>query len=267
VTWDILCNNLSAGLFLVGGLAELLAPTVFAPLAKALYPTALIFLLIDLALLTIDLGDPWRFHHMLRQLNLRSPMSVGVWSLTAFSLSATLAAVLSVFTGDDTTMQTLRQVVVGVGLVPGLASLVYKGVLFSTTAQPIWKEARWLGAFLTASAMGLGCWALLLIAMFMQQPDALPILRRALILLTALSLVAFGLVALNVRHEIQRLRGRRRLIRFAVGDAAVSMVVPLMCLLIPGDGFLLLGMAPALLGNVTLRSLIVEAPRLAGEIE
>ena len=33
----------------------------------------------------------------------------------------------------------------------------YKGVLFSTSSQPGWKDARWLGGYLINSALVLGC--------------------------------------------------------------------------------------------------------------
>ena len=44
-------------------------------------------------LLIHDLGDPKRFHHMLRVWKPSSPMNVGTWTLTAYSGPAMLAAV------------------------------------------------------------------------------------------------------------------------------------------------------------------------------
>ena len=41
-------------------------------------------------MLVLDLGDPLRFHHMLRVFKPSSPMSLGTWSLTAYSLPLTL---------------------------------------------------------------------------------------------------------------------------------------------------------------------------------
>ena len=41
------------------------------------------------------------------------------------------------------------------GLLPALGSAVYKGVLFSTTSQPGWKDARWLGGYHANSAVVL----------------------------------------------------------------------------------------------------------------
>jgi hypothetical protein len=64
-------------------------------LAKVAYPVALVLLLVDLGLLVLDLGDPLRFHHMLRTFKPGSPMSVGTWCLTIFSLPLTAAAALS----------------------------------------------------------------------------------------------------------------------------------------------------------------------------
>ena len=41
-------------------------------------------------MLVLDLGDPLRFHHMLRVFKPSSPMSLGTWSLAAYSLPLTL---------------------------------------------------------------------------------------------------------------------------------------------------------------------------------
>src|SRR5260370_37847294 len=75
VAWDLLLNNLTTGLFLVAAIGELAAPEVFTSVARGAYPVALVFLLADLTCLVLDLGDPWRFHHMLRVFKPSSPMS------------------------------------------------------------------------------------------------------------------------------------------------------------------------------------------------
>ena len=83
VTLDMVLNNLSTGLFLVAAVGELLDPVAFRPLAPLVYPLALLFLLGDLVCLVLDLGDPKRFHHMLRVWKPSSPMSLGTWVLSA----------------------------------------------------------------------------------------------------------------------------------------------------------------------------------------
>src|SRR5580693_1839710 len=82
IAWDALLNGMATGLFLTAAVSELAAPAVFLHVAKVAYPVALVLLLIDLGLLVLDLGDPFRFHHMLRVFKPSSPMSLGTWSLT-----------------------------------------------------------------------------------------------------------------------------------------------------------------------------------------
>src|ERR1700678_3727545 len=96
IAWDALLNGMATGLFLAAAVSELAAPAVFLRVAKVAYPVALVLLLVDLGLLVLDLGDPLRFHHMLRVFKPSSPMSVGTWCLTIFSLPLTAAAGLSV---------------------------------------------------------------------------------------------------------------------------------------------------------------------------
>src|SRR5277367_6920381 len=95
IAWDALLNGMAMGLFLAAAVCELAVPAVFTPVAKVAYPVALVLLLVDLVLLVLDLGDPLRFHHMLRVFKPSSPMSLGTWCLTIFSLPLTAAAGLS----------------------------------------------------------------------------------------------------------------------------------------------------------------------------
>ena len=101
VTLDMLFNNLSTGLFLVTALGELVAPASFGPLAAVAYPIALLFLMGDLVCLVLDLGDPSRFHHMLRVWKPSSPMSLGTWCLTAYAVPLTVLTVLGLLPGGE----------------------------------------------------------------------------------------------------------------------------------------------------------------------
>src|SRR5438876_1588879 len=94
VAWDLLFNNLTTGLFLVAAISDLAAPAFFAPVARVAYPVALVLLLVDLLCLVLDLGAPLRFHHMLRVFKPSSPMSLGTWCLTIYSVPLTVAAAL-----------------------------------------------------------------------------------------------------------------------------------------------------------------------------
>ena len=125
----------------MAAISELAAPDVFTSVAKTAYPVALVLLLVDLLCLVLDLGDPLRFHHMLRVFKPGSPMSLGTWCLTIYSLPLTVAAAISLLPAGWMTLEWVRRLAVVIGLLPALGSAVYKGVLLSTNAQPGWKDA------------------------------------------------------------------------------------------------------------------------------
>src|ERR1700733_1423786 len=151
VAWDLLFNNLTTGLFLFAAVGELASPDLLGPVAKLAYPVALVFLLTDLLMLVADLGDPLRFHHMLRVFKPSSPMSLGTWSLTVYSLPLTVIVAINILPGGRAALGWLHLPAVIFALLPALGSMVYKGVLFSTSSQPAWKDARWLGGYLVNS--------------------------------------------------------------------------------------------------------------------
>src|ERR1700685_2203179 len=132
IAWDALLNGLATGLFLAAAVSELAAPAVFLRVAKVAYPVALVLLLVDLGLLVLDLGDPLRFHHMLRVFKPSSPMSLGTWCLTVFSLPLTAAAGLSLLALLGWDFEWARLLAVVVGLLPGFGSAAYKGGLVRT---------------------------------------------------------------------------------------------------------------------------------------
>src|SRR5437763_1015308 len=193
VAFDLLLNNLTTGLFLVAAISELAAPAVFTPVARMAYPVVLVLLFADLLCLVLDLGDPLRFHHMLRVFKPSSPMSLGTWCLTIYSFPLTVAAALSLLPEGGMTLEWVRRIAVVLGLLPALASAIYKGVLLSTNAQPGWRDARWLGGYLTNSALLLGCAEMLVLAVLLGQERASSLLRPALVLLLVLNLVPLGL--------------------------------------------------------------------------
>jgi Polysulphide reductase, NrfD len=199
IAWDALLNGMATGLFLTAAIGELAAPAVFMRVAKVAYPIALVLLLVDLGLLVLDLGDPSRFHHMLRVFKPSSPMSLGTWCLTIFSLPLTAAAGLSVLANLGWDLEWARLLAVVVGLLPGFASAAYKGVLLSTNAQPGWKDARWLGGYLTNSALLMGCAELLVISAVLDETLAIRILRIAFIVLLVLNVIPLGLLFRNLR--------------------------------------------------------------------
>src|SRR5260370_10862486 len=215
VAWDLLFNNLTTGLFLVAATSELAAPAVFTPVVKVAYPVAFVLLLVDLVCLVLDLGDPLRFHHMLRVFKLTSPMSLGTWCLTIYSLPLTVAAALSLLPDGWPALEWARKAAVALALLPALGSAIYKGVLLSTNAQPGWRDARWLGGYLTSSALLLGCAEMLVLAVLLGQERAVAVLRTAVVLMLVLNAVLLGLLIGDLRPALSRMYPRSQLGRLA----------------------------------------------------
>jgi hypothetical protein len=263
VVWDILFNNLTTGLFLAAALGELAAPAVFTPLAKAAYPLALIFLTLDLVCLVLDLGDPWRFHHMLRMFKPTSPMSLGTWFLTIYSLPLTVVAGLSflpvIVPGLE--FETIRKLFLVLGIVPALGSAVYKGVLISTNSQPGWRDARWLGGYFTSSGLMLGCAELLVLALFLGQAQAIAVLRPALAVLLVLHIIAAYLLAADLNATLKQIYSPRQLWTTGAVLLVGGTLLPLGLVLVSDHAALLLAAVLFMVvGAFVIRQQIVYIP-------
>ena len=267
VVFDILFNNLTTGLFLVASVGELAAPATFTPVATWAYPVALALLLADFACLVLDLGDSLRFHHMLRVFKPSSPMSLGTWSLTVYSLLLTaivaveFVAAAEWVPGNSAAAWWIRTLAVVVGLPFAFGSAAYKGVLFSTTAQPGWKDARWLGAYLVNTAVTLGAAELLVIAALTGEPLAVDTLRLAVGLLIVLNLVALALLVGDLYPLLSRLYARRE---FGVAGLFVlltGVVIPASSLLAGGVPVTAsVAVASLILASLGVRFAIVRLP-------
>jgi hypothetical protein len=261
VAWDMLFNNLTTGLFLVAAVAELSAPQVFTPVARIAYPLALVLLLVDLLCLVLDLGDPLRFHHMLRVFKPSSPMSLGTWCLTVYALPLTVAAALSLWPIGGPVLEWVRKAAVIVGLLPALGSAVYKGVLLSTNAQPGWRDARWLGGYLTNSALLLGGAEMLALSVLMGQESAAAILRPALGLLLVLNVIPLGLLLANLRPVLACIYTRKQLWRLGLLTFGGGTLVPLGLVFVGGSPPLMHGAVLFVLaGSLVIRFLIIRVP-------
>jgi len=261
IAWDALLNGMATGLFMAAAVSELAAPAVFRPVAKVAYPVALVLLLIDLTMLVFDLGDPFRFHHMLRVFKPGSPMSVGTWCLTIFSLPLTAAAALSLLAEFGVDFEWARILAVVLGLLPAFGSAAYKGVLLSTNAQPGWKDARWLGGYLTNSAILIGCAELLVVSALMGQTQAIAILRIAFIVLLVLNLIPLGLLFANLQPAHARLYTRAQQWSAGVLIFAAVTLIPLGLTLLNGGLLFVLGAVLfLLLGSWIVRFVYIKIP-------
>ena len=109
-------------------------------------------------LLIADLGRPARFLYMLRVFKWRSPMSMGVWILVAYSLCITPALLAHELMLRGFTWPLLAWVqwsAEGACVVTGLLLAAYTGVLLGATANPLWSaHRRVLPAHFLTSGLG-----------------------------------------------------------------------------------------------------------------
>src|SRR5438876_11875018 len=133
------------------------------------------------ALLTLDLGRPLRFWHMLFQsehfpslmFKSWSPISFGAWAILLFGACATLSMIGAwseegrVRTRGAQLLQSgtvLAKLVAGLGGLFGFFVAGYTGVLLSVTNRPIWADSPWLGALFLVSGASTGAAMLILLA-------------------------------------------------------------------------------------------------------
>jgi formate-dependent nitrite reductase membrane component NrfD len=122
--------------------------------------TALAGALLSSVLLVKDLGRPERFLMMLRIAKLKSPMSVGVYTLVTFSTNAGLRA-LEQLRADGVIPFDLGWAAKPLRALTGAPSTAlmasYTGVLLAATAIPVWFTGRrYLPAIFVCSAASTG---------------------------------------------------------------------------------------------------------------
>ena len=215
IVWYFYLGGLAGGAYLLGTLLRLLGDQRDSTIARVAFLITFPALAICPILLTLDLGRPLRFWHML--INSRtfepnfkywSPMSVGVWVLlifSAFAFISFLEALLS--------PQRLRfmggaagRVFMIVGSCFGVVLAGYTGVLLSVSNQPIWSDTWALGGLFLASGLSVAAAALGLLAR-MSPPEASTVAKlsradRFFILLELVLLIAFfvSLGAVGARY-------------------------------------------------------------------
>lgn len=230
IGWDVFLNNLCAGtlvatalLVWVGGANALAAPGLSLALA---------LLIADLLVLIADLGDPWRFHHMLRVVRPASPMSVGVWSLSGMGVLLGLAFVAAWLPWSAA--QAMARYVMLLACIPALGVLVYKGVLFSCTSQPGLRDARWLSAHLASSGLLLGVAALGLLTGLLDSPARTGLRVMMLVLLIPAGVSLWKLASeLAPRARERYSAGQRRALALIV--VGLGGIVPALLLgFVPG---------------------------------
>ena len=174
------CGGIAGGAYLLGTLLKLRGNTHDAPVSRLAFMLSFAAMAVCPVLLTLDLGQPWRFWHMLIDrshgglaFKYWSPMSVGAWVLLVFGsfCTATFAASIAHAPGSEPKgrLGALLRIAYGrgfllVGSVFGLFLAGYTGVLLSVSSQPLWSDTWALGGLFLASGLSIAAAALVLLA-------------------------------------------------------------------------------------------------------
>ncbi len=239
-------------------------------------------LMISPVLLIIDLQRPERFHHMLRILKWRSPLSVGTYILTSTGILSGLNAARQVvedgFIPKDSlpgklTLLASNPVTSTLQGIDGMALGTYTGVLLSATAVPLWAENdTTLAPLFLSSAFSTGAAAITLARTLGGTPTKElhrlePIERNAIFSELALTTYGFWKLPPEVRKHVTS--GIHAWL-FA-GAVGLGQVGPLLLqLLAPkegkaGRGMALLNSVMVLTGGFLLRVAVVTAGRASAD--
>lgn len=194
-------GGLAGGCYFLAALIDLFGRHEDRPLARLGYSIAFPCVVLSGMLLSIDLGRPLRFWHMLIESNTYrpmfkywSPMSIGSWALLAFGLLAFLSFVGTLAADDppshDTSADRRRirwpvlrtigarwpvlrrlrapaapgRVISMLGAIFGLYIAGYTGVLLAVTNRPIWSDTPLLGMLFVVSAASTSAALIILLA-------------------------------------------------------------------------------------------------------
>jgi protein NrfD len=173
-------GGLAGGCYFIAVLIDLVGRPEDRALARLGYYIALPCLIISAILLTLDLGRPLRFWHMLFQSNTYkimvkpwSPMSVGSWALLIFGIFSLLSFLGAL--AEDGRLQkpavrslrppgALGSIIALVGGLFGFFVAGYTGVLLSVTNRPIWSDTPLLGMLFVVSAASISAALMILLA-------------------------------------------------------------------------------------------------------
>jgi formate-dependent nitrite reductase membrane component NrfD len=171
--WEVVgyffLGGISAGAYVLARMAERFGGDTYRDVTRTGTHVSLATALPCAPLLIKDLGDPKRFHHMLRIFKPTSPMNLGTWTMTSF-VGMVMANSLREWAKDrglarrgpvSTVIdETVMLTIDAAGVPLGIMLAGYTGVLLSCTANPLWAQNPWIGPLFSASAISTGAAAI-----------------------------------------------------------------------------------------------------------
>lgn len=173
---------IASGAFLTAALVDLVGGEADRQFARTGYLIAFPLTLLDALFLTLDLGRPERFTHLLWGIEVGrpivkpwSPISFGSWAFLLFNVLTGIAFVRELVRRGwlpIPPLVSLNRVLTGTVIdrlfivlcaLFGLVLATYPGVLLNGGNRPLWGDTALLGALFVASAAALGAASLVLV--------------------------------------------------------------------------------------------------------
>ena len=193
-TWFILLYfffaGIAGGAYVIGTMLRLFGNPADKAASRIAFIISFPLLLLCPILLTIDLGQPLRFWHMLVDVRtgtpafkLYSPISLGSWGLTVFGLFSFVTFLGAVgeggylkwriLAGAGRVMSSaLGKVFMVIGAIFGFFVAAYTGVLLAVSNQPVWSDTWTLGALFLASGLSGASATILLLSRNRREAEA-----------------------------------------------------------------------------------------------
>lgn len=171
-------GGITAGVYFVAAWLDLFGDRRDRGVVRLGHLLAFPLVLLCALLLTVDLGRPERFWHMLFQserfplpmFKPWSPMSLGSQILAIFGFFAFLSFVDALLTRRreegrwlHAPGNVLGKVVSALGALASLALAGYTGTLLNVTNEPVWQNSPWISALFLFSGLSTGVATLLLL--------------------------------------------------------------------------------------------------------
>jgi protein NrfD len=183
-------GGLAGGCYFLAALIDLIGRPEERPLARLGYYSAFTGVVLSGLVLSLDLGRPLRFWHMLIESNTYrpmfkywSPMSIGAWALLVFGLFSFLSLLGALAEDDRIRWPALRtisarwpalrklrapsalgRVIAVIGAIFGIYVAGYTGVLLAVTNRPIWSDTPLIGMLFVVSAASTSAALMILLA-------------------------------------------------------------------------------------------------------
>jgi formate-dependent nitrite reductase membrane component NrfD len=265
-------GGLAGGSYFLGALIDLIGRREDRPLAHLGYYISFPCVALSGLLLTVDLGRPERFWHMLIESNTYqpmfkywSPMSIGSWALMIFGFFSFLSFLGALAEDGRIPWPALRRVrtpsrlgfvMTVLGGIAGFYVAAYTGVLLAVTNRPIWSDTPMLATLFVVSAASTSAALMMLLAH--QSGWTMPgleDLRRFDASVIALELLVLVAVVVSLGPVTRAwLNGWGVLLAIAT---ALGMILPLVLTLRQGFREMRTTAVLVLLGGLLLRIVIV----------